>query len=44
MMEDEMDRACGMEKIINAYKIFIRKPEGVDHLYDPGIDGRITLK
>jgi len=36
--EDEMDRERGMQEETNAYKVFLRKPEGV-HLEDQGIDG-----
>jgi hypothetical protein len=27
-----------------AYRALVGKPEGGDHLEDPGVDGRITLK
>jgi len=26
------------------YRVLVRKPEGKDHLEDPGVDGRIILK
>jgi hypothetical protein len=26
------------------YRVLVRKPEGMDHLKDPGVDGRIVLK
>jgi hypothetical protein len=26
------------------YRILVRRPEGGDHLGDPGVDGRIILK
>jgi hypothetical protein len=35
--------ACMME-MRNAYKIFIRNPQGKNHLGDLGVDGRIILK
>jgi len=28
----------------SAYRVLVRKPEGKNHLEDPGIDGRIILK
>ena len=31
-------------KKIYTYRIWVRKPEGKDHLEDIGIDGRIILK
>jgi len=31
------DRTC-------VHGVFVRRPEGRDHLEDPGVDGRITLK
>jgi hypothetical protein len=33
-----------MGDMTNAYKIFIRKPEGRNHLQDLGVDGKIILE
>jgi hypothetical protein len=33
-----------MSKLINACKIFAKKPEGSDYLGDLGVDGRVILK
>ena len=27
-----------------AHRVLVRRPEGRDHLEDPSVDGRITLK
>jgi hypothetical protein len=36
--------AC-MEKRKGVYKVgLVRKPEGTNHLEDPGVGGRITLR
>ena len=43
--KQEMGRTCGTygEKR-GAYRALVEKPEGRDHLEDPGVDRRIILK
>ena len=33
-----------MKEMRDAYRVLGRKPEGKNHMEDPGIDGRIILK
>jgi hypothetical protein len=33
-----------MEERRGAYRVVVGKPEGKNHLDDPGVDGRIILK
>ena len=33
---------CGQRR--NSYRVSVEKPEGRNHLEDPGVDGRIILK
>ena len=40
----EMDRPCNTYGGRGAYRVLMGKPEGRNHLKDPGIDGRIILK
>jgi len=35
--------ACNGERR-GVYRVLVGKPEGTDHLEDPGIDGRILLR
>jgi hypothetical protein len=43
--EYEMGRACSTNRgIRSAYRNFIVKPEGKDHLVDVGVDGGKILK
>jgi hypothetical protein len=45
MKEDEMGGACRARGAMrNAYKFFVRKPEGKRPLSKPERDGRIILK
>jgi hypothetical protein len=45
MEKNEMGGACSMLWWggIGVYKVLVGKPEGRNHLEDPGIDGRIIL-
>jgi len=43
--KNEMGGACSMYgESRGVYKVFVGKPEGKNHLEDPGVDGRITLR
>jgi hypothetical protein len=35
---------ASMEERKGVYRVLVRKPEGIDHLGDPDIDGRIILR
>ena len=40
-----MDGACGTYgERRGAYRVLVGKPEGKNHLGDPGVDGRILLR
>jgi hypothetical protein len=43
--EDEVNGTCGTHgQMINAYKILVVKPEGIDRFGDLTVDGRVMIK